>query len=265
MKSSIILSVFLSLSIATNALEWVGDFATLQTWITSNSYGPQYREVVNDPKGSNQKVLKIRYPEGSYAGIPGTGTGFYIYPFGKVVQFTKATLEYDILFPANFLWVKGGKLPGLFGGRPSCTGADEAMDCYSARFMWDKNGNGYGYLYVPKYAPHLPEFCLYTNYKDCVRTYAFNFNQTSYFTTDKWIHVKEHIELNTINQPNGKLQVWIDGKLKADYDKIIWRVDSKVFTLGFQIESFFGGSSSPDFATPIEQFSYFKGFKFFDY
>ena len=54
----------------------------------------------------------------------------------------------------------------------------------------------------------------------------------------------------------------VDGKLKADYSKIIWRVDSKVFNLGFQIESFFGGSTSHDYATPTEQFSYFKGFEF---
>ena len=129
--------------------------------------------------------------------------------------------------------------------------------------MWGKNGNGYPYLYIPKEAMHLPEFCSYTQYKNCIRDFAFNFNETSYFVKDKWIRIKEHIELNTPGQPDGLLQVWIDGKLKVDYDKIIWRVLSHVYTLGFQIESFFGGSTEP-WATPIETFTYYKGFKFSD-
>jgi hypothetical protein len=244
-------------------LSWIGDIDSISTWIIFDSYGDEYRELVDDPKGSNEKVLKIRYPEGSYAGVPGTGTGFYVYPFGKDVQFTVATFEFDLLFPENFDWVKGGKLPGLFGGRSKCTGGDDAIDCYSARFMWGINGHGYPYLYIPKDAPHLPEFCELTNYIDCNRKWGFNFNESSnFFVTGKWMHIKEHIELNTVNEPNGKLKVWVDGVLKDDYDKIIWRVDNQVFTLGFQIESFFGGSSDSSWATPIEQYSYFKGFKF---
>ena len=77
-----VLNLLFSFFIAINCRDWYGNFAELSTWTTSNSYGAQYREVVNDPKGGNEKVLKIRYPQGSYAGIPGTGTGFYIYPFG---------------------------------------------------------------------------------------------------------------------------------------------------------------------------------------
>jgi hypothetical protein len=239
-------------------LSWIEDIDSISTWITSDSYGDEYREVVDDPKDRNEKVLQIRYPEGSYAGVPGTGTGFYVYPFGKDVQFTVANFEFDLLFPENFDWVKGGKLPGLFGGRSKCTGGDNAIDCYSARFMWGINGNGYPYLYIPKDAPHFPEFCELTNYK-----WGFNFNESSnFFITDRWMHIKEQIELNTVNEPNGKLKVWVDGDLKDDYDKIIWRVDNQVFTLGFQIESFFGGSSDSSWATPIEQYSYFKGFKF---
>ena len=143
--------------------------------------------------------MKIRYPKGSYAGKSGTDTGFCIYHFGKEAKFKKATLEHKLLFPREFNWTKGGKLPGLFGGRVRCTGADKAMDCYSARFMWNTKGSGYPYLFIPKFASHLPQFCALTNYKDCVRTYAFNFNKTDYFVTDKWTHIKEHIEQNTVN------------------------------------------------------------------
>jgi hypothetical protein len=262
----LILSLLILSVLHVNSLTWTGDFGSFSTWTISNSYGDTNREIVLDPKGSGEKVLKIKYPLGSYAGptITSKGTGFYVYPFGKTSQLTTATLEYEILFPTEFEWVKGGKLPGMFGGRPSCTGQDVAADCYSARFMWGANGNGYPYLYIPKDAPHLLEFCAYTQYKDCKRDYAFSFNSTSYFTKNSWIKVKENIVLNTPNKPDGILQVWINGVKKIDYRKIIWRSVSTVNTVGFQIESFFGGSTV-DWATPIATYTLYKGFKFYDY
>jgi len=40
-------------------------------------------------------------------------------------------LEYQVFFPENFPWVKGGKLPGIIGGRTGCGGGDDANDCFS--------------------------------------------------------------------------------------------------------------------------------------
>jgi hypothetical protein len=44
-------------------------------------------------------------------------------------------MAYKIFFPSDFDFVKGGKLPGLFGGRPGCSGGDAGKDCFSTRFM----------------------------------------------------------------------------------------------------------------------------------
>ncbi|KAJ3877025.1 hypothetical protein F5051DRAFT_17105 [Lentinula edodes] len=44
----------------------------------------------------------------------------------------------------------GGKLPGLYGGRQGCSGSDAAVDCFSTRPMWRKDGQGELYLYAPK-------------------------------------------------------------------------------------------------------------------
>jgi hypothetical protein len=128
------------------SLVWIGDFAKFSTWKIENSYNDGNRQVVNDPKGGNDKVLKVKYPAGSVSNRPGLmkgGTGFYVYPFGTQ-KVSHAIFEYDVLFPKDFDFVKGGKLPGMFGGRisPSCSGGDDAHDCFTARFMFDKDAGG---------------------------------------------------------------------------------------------------------------------------
>ncbi|KAG2126842.1 hypothetical protein DEU56DRAFT_982875 [Suillus clintonianus] len=60
------------------------------------------------------------------------------------------TMEYSVFFPADFDWVKGGKLPGLYGGHTGCSGGAAAEDCFSTRLMWRQGGAGELYLYAPK-------------------------------------------------------------------------------------------------------------------
>ena len=49
------------------------------------------------------------------------------------------------------------------GGPRGCSGCtrDEPLrsECFSARFMWGPNGQGYAYLYVPLNTSHTSEFC----------------------------------------------------------------------------------------------------------
>ena len=77
-----------------------------------------------------------RYPKGSFkpSASPVGGTGFYATPIdlsnAKVV-----TLKYKVFFPSGFNFVKGGKLPGLYGGHTSCSGGKSAAECFSTRFM----------------------------------------------------------------------------------------------------------------------------------
>ena len=63
------------------------------------------------------------------------------------------------MFGAEFEFVKGGKLPGLYGGhsrwrwgwggRCRCSGGAEVGDCWSLRFMWRRDGQGEVYAYLP--------------------------------------------------------------------------------------------------------------------
>ena len=68
-----------------------------------------------------------------------TNTGFYwqIEPDLGIAEPEALTLKYDFKFMDGYDFVKGGKLPGLFGGKTSCNGGADAAElgCYSSKFM----------------------------------------------------------------------------------------------------------------------------------
>ena len=72
--------------------------------------------------------------QGRWAPNQGAGGGvlFYAWPEGKAGNMgTKARLEYEVYFPHDFDWNKGGKLPGIQGGNTGCGGGASADNCFS--------------------------------------------------------------------------------------------------------------------------------------
>lgn len=157
--------ILISLKNVFGGAYWLGNAAQMSTWHIQNVWLRHYN-VTDDPKGGDDKVIRVNFPKGSVNAYGG-GIGFSVFPFPKM-GFLNVTLEYDLYIPPEFEWVLGGKLPGL-AGNLYCGGGSTAMNCFSARFMWAPKGDGFVYLYIPKDAPHLPEFCQLTNYKDCNR------------------------------------------------------------------------------------------------
>lgn len=98
---------------------------------------------------AGQAVIQTFYPQGSSnpGGETVGGSQFYGLTSLDLKSALSVTLAYSVFFPVSFDWVKGGKLPGLYGGRESCSGGDTAADCWSARFMWREEGMGELYLY----------------------------------------------------------------------------------------------------------------------
>jgi hypothetical protein len=104
----------------------------INNWYTANKniYGGSGISFVNNPTTINDTtaanndsaVLRVAYPVGSYAPV-GTksesgkvgGVEFVSDP-NNGVFYDEALLTYDLLFDQNFDWVKGGKLPGIYGG-----------------------------------------------------------------------------------------------------------------------------------------------------
>ena len=73
-----------------------------------------------DPTGASTKVMSVLYRRGKYA--TNGGAQFYT-TFSELQKSGVGMLEYDLYFPKNFLFTKGGKLPGFFGGNFECSGS----------------------------------------------------------------------------------------------------------------------------------------------
>lgn len=95
----------------------------------------------------SENVMQVRFPAGSVnpGSRPRGGADFYAAPL-DLSEAKNVTLEYEVFFPANFSFVKGGKLPGLYGGHEGCSGGDDAEGCFSTRMMWRADGAGELYL-----------------------------------------------------------------------------------------------------------------------
>lgn len=97
---------------------------------TSESADPQSAFSSNQ-LGWNESInsLQILYPKGSTAprNHPQGGTEFYAQPLDLSTA-QNASLKYSVYFPPDFEWVKGGKLPGLYGGHKGCSGGNAAIE-----------------------------------------------------------------------------------------------------------------------------------------
>lgn len=73
--------------------------------------------------------MQILYPKGSNApsNSPQGGTEFYAHPL-DITLAQNVTLQYSVYFSGDFDFVKGGKLPGLYGGHKGCSGGNSALE-----------------------------------------------------------------------------------------------------------------------------------------
>jgi hypothetical protein len=205
-------------------------------------------------------MIIYSYPAGTYkpSAKPAGGTGFYATPL-QLSNATTVTLQYSIFFPKGFNFVKGGKLPGLYGGHPSCSGGNAAVDCFSTRFMFRTNGMGELYTYLDQ-SKQVPGFCKIPPLTICNPSYGDSIGRGAIqFTPGQWTTVKQTITLNTPGMNNGKLAVFLNGKQVFSFDQVSWRNMASVKFVGLDFETFFGGSDS-SWATPMSQSVYFKDF-----
>ncbi|AOM42137.1 polysaccharide lyase [Xenorhabdus hominickii] len=195
--------------------------------------------IVIDPRNNNNKVLEITY----LADMVGSkaGTSFNVPINGK----HKALwLQYNVLFSKDFMWIKGGKLPGLAGGdHPSGCVDNGSFDGFSSRLMWKKGGGVVGYLYYPEKESR------------CGDNVKLNFS----LKRGVWYTLTQYVKLNDIGKRDGIYIQYIDDKEVVRISDIKFRNKDDVFIDAIKWSSFFGGSTL-DWAPPLEQHSYFDNF-----
>lgn len=167
-----------------------------------------------------------------------------------------ATLEYEVYFPYNFEWVKGGKLPGLMGGASNgigCGGGNRNYDCFSYRLMWRRDGFGEAYVYMP-FPSADPTFCADLPPCDtrqtsvachhCTGRSGWSVGRATFrFVPGQWNQMKLQMRLNTPGLADGLLKLTVNGVTAVDKNNVVWRTDPAVNIEGVNIASWFGGSS----------------------
>lgn len=242
------------------------DYGFPNTWnVVKSTYGEENRQIENDPAGSKSSVLKIKYPAGSRnpANKPVGGTGFYAVPYDLRLS-SLISFSYEVFVPNDFNFVKGGKLPGLYGGHESCSGGNKALDCFSVRYMFRTNGQGEIYMYVDKDWQD-SDICSVPPRSICNAKYGISVGRGAFsFQKGAWNKLEQIVSLNTFTngypEKNGIIEVYHNDIKVTSFDKVVYRNNSTINAVGIDFETFFGGSDE-SYNTPTTQYLYFRNFK----
>jgi Polysaccharide lyase 14 len=195
------------------------------------------------------QMLRVSYPKGSASvaaskkyGIPEGGGQFLLLLRSGSVN--DLHLRYYLRFPAGFDFVKGGKLPGLFGGTVICGGyIPNGSNGWSARYMWRQLGAGEVYAYLPTST-----------------TYGTQLGRGNWtWETGTWMCVEQSVHLNTPGKSDGTIRVWVNGREVLKSTRLEFRTTAKLKIQGLFFSTFFGGND-PTWATPRAQHADFAAF-----
>jgi hypothetical protein len=227
----------------TKGFLWSGEFE--ENWTTkwhlreTNSWGLNNLQVVSEPQTKFAKILRVIYPKESASF---TVAKRYRAPIGGA-QFEadlgltprdSLHLRYYVRFADDFPFVKGGKLPGLFGGKARAGGQiPDGANGFSTRLMWRRNGDGEVYTYLP------------TSVERGTSLGRGNWR----FRKGKWNLVEQAVTLNTPGKSNGSIRLWINEQLVVEDLSLTFRTTPELQIEGILFSTFFGGSDL-SWATP---------------
>lgn len=208
---------------------------------------------LNLPQADDSGVTTVKY-EAKKIGPGGTNRDQVYIPIKPPKDDVK--LSYEVFFPKDFDFNRGGKLPGIASAK-AVSGGNKASNDYSVRLMWRRNGQGEAYVYVPpriqkrEYA----KACTESNpvYGDSVGRGSFSFER------GEWNKVTIRTKLNDEGKSNGILQVFHNGKKEIDVNCVTFRSNDKTKTCFFMFSTFFGGSTS-EWAPDKDQTAKFRNF-----
>jgi hypothetical protein len=193
-----------------------------------------------------QPALQVSYPVNSASqramntdDTGGGGAQAYLARTGGPLD--EAWLAYDVRFPAGFRFVKGGKLPGLYGGTVTAgRHIPNGRNGFSTRYMWRAAGVGEVYAYLPTSVAH----------GTSIGRGAWT------WPTGRWARVVQHVRLNTPGVADGLVEVWLDGARVLSSAGLTYRTVPTLRIEGVFFSTFFGGGDA-SWATPVEQAAQF--------
>ena len=233
---------------------WAGEWLTpdwMDDWEVRNgkSWGFDNLEIIADPQSGFEQILRVHYPAGSAspsvsreAGVPLGGAQFYA-DITLPLQ-TKLRLRYSVRFSEDFDFVKGGKLPGLFGGDGNSGGnIPDGTDGFSTRLMWRGDGDGEVYAYLPT-----------------SEDYGTSIGRGSWqFQPGTWYQIEQAVTLNHPERSDGQIQLWVNGERVIDESGLTFRSVESLQIEGLFFSTFFGGGDA-SWATPRDVYVDFAEF-----
>ena len=179
------------------------------------------RERTDSFRRDGEAWLRVTFPDGS------VGTGFKFATDQPPQE--RLYMEYSLRFDEDFDWVKGGKLPGLYGGAKNTGGKrPSGEDGWSVRFMWRKNGTGSAYVYHPDQPRKWGEDFRLDNFqfrKGVVQTLGLG------------------VTMNTPGKGDGIIRAWLDGVLVVEETAMRFRDVPDLQIDGLLFSTFFGGNT----------------------
>ncbi|MEM8612463.1 MAG: polysaccharide lyase [Cyanobacteria bacterium P01_H01_bin.105] len=223
----------------------------INTWEPRDgkSWGFNNLEILSSADGPFETVLRVHYPASSaspsvsrQAESPLGGAQFYADLF--LPAQTQMSLTYYLRFAEGFDFVKGGKLPGLFGGVGASGGTiPNGTDGFSARLMWRHDGQGEVYAYLPT-----------------SETYGTSIERGAWrFQPGIWYKLKQEIKLNTPDQADGEIRLWVNDTLVIEQKELMFRTVDSLQIDGIFFSTFFGGGDV-SWATPQDTYIDFADF-----
>jgi hypothetical protein len=227
-----------------------GDYTWMQHYFDWS--GPKWQKgrnlitVVDGDEAFSGKSLKLKYLKG-VSSCKGRKTCIN-WPVDLGVKTEKLYYGYRFKLSDDFDFIKGGKFPGISGGRGNSGGKrPTGRDGWSVRMMWDGKGRLVQYVYHPdqpgRYGDVMP------------------FEIDGEIERGLWHTVQTLVELNTPGKKDGRIVSWLDGKKVLVREEMRFRKTSGLKIDRFQFMSFFGGYG-PDWAPHKDEYSYIDDVRF---
>ncbi|KAM5545157.1 hypothetical protein V8D89_001268 [Ganoderma adspersum] len=203
---------------------------------------------------------------------PHGGFGFYLRgptDFAEALKrldgHAEVVFVYSVLFEEGFEFMKGGKLPGIYGGAGDsaygCTGGrqNDRCRCFNLRLMWREEGAGELYTYLPQTDRNTERLLLVPPKSIQHADYGFSVGRGAFtFTPGQWTRVTQRVKMNALGKEDGEIEVYIDGQSVLHATGLVLRTNEGPdgHVQGLHMQTFFGGHT-PDWVSPKDQRAWF--------
>lgn len=232
-------------SLAASAARFFGPQLVPQT---AKAFGLNQTDVMASEDKRFSQLVRVYYRAGvsngdSIYGDPPTYGGTQLFLATKTKPPQELFLRYYVRFPADFDFVKGGKLPGFYGVNVKDGKLAPGDGGFAARLMWRKKGLGGVAAYLPNAPGHLTT----------IGKNAWTWRP------GEWTCVELGLRLNLAGHSDGALSVWIDGTLVHQEPQVLFRLSERPRVGGVVFSTYFGGGDR-SWNPPFDQNAEFAAF-----